>query len=53
MEKELLKMEIYTKTTNIKVLVMNNLDNTTIDYLIAEIDYIKNKATELKKEMEM
>lgn len=53
MNKELLKMEIYTKATNIQVLVMNNLDNTTIDYIIAEIDYIKEKATELKKEMEM
>lgn len=53
MEKEILKMEIYTKATNIQALVMNNLDNTTIDYVIAEIDYMKNKATELKKEMEM
>lgn len=46
-------MEIYTKATNIQALVINNLDNTTIDYVIAEIDYIKDKATELKKEMEM
>lgn len=53
MEKELLKMDIYTKTTNIQAIVMNNLDNTTIDYVIAEIEYMKNKATELKKEMEM
>lgn len=53
MDKELLKVEIYAKATNIQVLVMNNLDNTTIDYVIAEIDYIKDKATELKKEMEM
>lgn len=53
MDKELLKMEIYTKATNIQVLIMNNLDNTTIDYVIAEIEYIRNKATELKKEMEM
>ena len=53
MDKELLKMEIYTKATNIQALVINNLDNTTIDYVIAEIDYIKDKATELKKEMEM
>lgn len=53
MDKELLKMEIYTKATNIQALVMNNLDNTTIDYLTAEIEYMKNKATELKKEMEM
>lgn len=53
MEKELLKMEIYAKATNIQALVMNNLDNTTIDYVIAEIEYIRNKATELKKEMEM
>lgn len=53
MDKELLKMEIYTKATNIQALVMNNLDNTTIDYVIAEIEYIRNKATELKKEMEM
>jgi hypothetical protein len=53
MDKELLKMEIYTKATNIQALVMNNLDNTTIDYVIAEIEYMKNKATELKKEMEM
>lgn len=53
MDKELLKMEIYTKATNIQVLIMNSLDNTTIDYVIAEIEYIRNKATELKKEMEM
>ncbi len=53
MDNELLKMEIYTKATNIQVLIMNNLDNTTIDYVIAEIEYIRNKATELKKEMEM
>ncbi len=53
MDKELLKMEIYTKATNIQALIMNNLDNTTIDYVIAEIEYIRNKATELKKEMEM
>ncbi len=53
MDKELLKMEIYTKATNIQALVINNLDNTTIDYVIAEIEYIRNKATELKKEMEM
>ena len=53
MDKELLKMEIYTKTVNIQALIMNNLDSTTIDYVIAEIDYMKNKATELKKEMEM
>lgn len=53
MDKELLKMEIYTKAVNIQALVMNNLDSTTIDYVIAEIDYIKDKATELKKEMEM
>lgn len=53
MDKELLKMQIYTKATNIQALVMNNLDNTTIDYVIAEIEYMKNKATELKKEMEM
>ena len=53
MDKELLKMEIYTKATNIQALIMNNLDNTTIDYVIAEIEYIRNKATELKKEIEM
>ena len=53
MDKELLKMEIYIKATNIQALIMNNLDNTTIDYVIAEIEYIRNKATELKKEMEM
>lgn len=53
MDKELLKMEVYTKATNIQALIMNNLDNTTIDYVIAEIEYIRNKATELKKEMEM
>ena len=46
-------MEIYTKATNIQALVINNLDNAKIDYVIAEIDYIKDKATELKKEMEM
>lgn len=53
MDKELLKMEIYTKATNIQAIVMNNLNNVTIDYLIAEIEHIRNKATELKKEMEM
>lgn len=52
METEFKKMDIYTKAQNIQVLVMNNLNNTTIDYLIAEIDCIKKKATELKKEME-
>lgn len=53
MDKELLKMEIYTKVINIQALVMNNLDSTTIDYVIAEINSIKKSAEELKKEMEM
>ncbi len=52
MDIELLKMEIYTKAQNVQVLVMNNLDNVTIDYLIAEADCIAKKAKELKKEME-
>ena len=52
MDLELKKMQIYTKAQNLQVLAMNNLDNTTVDYLIAEIDYIKRLATELKKEME-
>lgn len=47
------KMEIYTKLQNIQVLVMNNLDSITIDYVIAEINYIKKLADEIKKEMEM
>lgn len=50
MDIELKKMEIYTKIQNIQILVMNNLNNTTIDYVIAEIDYIKKLATEIKKE---
>lgn len=45
MDKELLKIEICTKAVNIQALVMNNLNNVTIDYVIAEIDYIKDKAT--------
>lgn len=53
MDRELLKMEIYTKAHNIEVMTMNNLDNTTIDYVIAEINSIKKSAEKLKKEMEM
>ena len=52
MDIELKKMEIYTKIQNIQILVMNNLNNTTIDYVIAEIDYIKKLATEIKNNME-
>ena len=52
MDIELKKMEIYTKIQNIQVLVMNNLNNTTIDYVIAEIDCIKKLATEIKNNME-
>lgn len=50
---EFKKMEIYTKAQNIQVLIMNNLNSTTIDYVIAEINNIKKLADEIKKEMEM
>lgn len=49
---ELKKMEIYTKALNIAVMTRNNINNETIDYLIAEIDVMKNTATKLKEEME-
>lgn len=49
---ELKKMEIYTKALNVAVMTRNNINNETIDYLIAEIDVMKDRATKLKEEME-